>query len=513
MHRATDRLLRVPVFLSVALVLATGCASTAQAPSAPRAVPDVADDLDTALEPVEHAPGANAEGREDERDLASRGTDSRPFASALESVQHEFVAAGAPAVKVPERVTDAPMGPGVTRRTITLADAYPKDLNEIFSSIGYEDGSAMTPREWGVATRAVADAINASGGILGRRLRWLVRYYNVSDYSTFEEQERSHCTYFTEEREVFAMRIGSEESTACIERRGGISLLGAFSSFDRQMYAQYPHAVAPGGISLDRHAALLVNGLYAQGFFESEDRIGLVTWGGAARFDRVVDRVLEPALESHGLTLTAQARIPELQGVSDIPRAQADVRREALRFKNLDIEKVIFLDNGEPSTHFIKAAEEQGYRPRFGFASLSGGAYERPANLLEGSMSVGWLPTQDLDVARGLRISPPATHRCRELLEAAGLEVYDTYWSAQQANTLCDHALFLKAAIEAGGPAITADSFIAGVESLGRSFESANVFATRFAPGRHDGVAAFRYVRWFGDCDCFRYTSPLYRAD
>ena len=78
---------------------------------------------------------------------------------------------------------------------------------------------------------------------------------------------------------------------------------------------------------------------------------------------------------------------------------------------------------------------------------------------------------------------------------------------------VCERMYFLRAAIEAGGPDVTVDSFIAGAEALGVSFPSYTGLETNvFGPGQHAGGAHYRLTKYDFDCDCWHYTSPAIRA-
>lgn len=495
-------------------LVGAGCSSTAQHPvapvapavplTAPEAPPKAFKTNGSKQVPAQAAPPVAPPGG------AVSGT---AVATAERAAAAAFLAA-APrrSEQVVEASRQAPVGPGVTADTISFGIRIQHPNRSMVRLLGNEDAGSFTPEERKAMHRAAAAAINAAGGILGRRVRPVFWEFASSDYDSFAEQERAGCTYFTEEKEVFAvLGVAMNGLTECMERHGVVSFNTAFSHLDVDLYRRYRHVVAPTAMSLDRQAALYVNGLVHQGFFRPGDRVGFVTWDDPI-YERVVTRVLKPALERAGVSLTDEARVQPLEDESDIPRAIADAESVIVRFKHKGINKLLMLDHTGGIKTFMDLAEKHDYRPTYGLYSLTGGAHDAPAEQLRGAVGVGWLPLSDIDVKAGLRTAPEAARRCRDLMHAHGLKPYDNYLPAVTATTACDFWLFMKMAIEAGAPAITPDSAVRGAERVGRAFGPGQTFASWLGPGRHDGVAAYRHFRFFMGCECFRYTSGLYRA-
>ncbi len=102
----------------------------------------------------------------------------------------------------------------------------------------------------------------------------------------------------------------------------------------------------------------------------------------------------------------------------------------------------------------------------------------------------------------------PGYARCMEIMKKAGAS-FASDSDRLYAVLACDGYGFLKAAVEAGLPSITAASFIIGAERLGAGFPGAASYAVSFGPGRHYGVAAVRISRFDEACTCFKYTSGL----
>jgi hypothetical protein len=73
----------------------------------------------------------------------------------------------------------------------------------------------------------------------------------------------------------------------------------------------------------------------------------------------------------------------------------------------------------------------------------------------------------------------------------------------------CDDLFLLQRAFAGLQGPVSGSAIRQAVERVGTSFATAVSFATRYGPGRHDGVSAVRQMAYVTDCSCFRYTSAL----
>ena len=480
--------------LALVMIVLTGCSSTAQINRA--AAPE-------ALVIEEVAAPATLESFSP-TELGSRDAPVKtpPLEAAAPSAAEVAFVASAPSPSRAERQTAgaAKFGPGVTPGVIRIGAPIPSQTVP-YNFLYRETFRPNFRRVWEV----IADAINSTGGILGRRVRLEFLSFSEDD---LEAAARQICTYFTEEIEVVAV-AGPEVGTAsCLDRAGIVSLSHAYS-LQPDFYRRAPHAFSPMSISLERANQLYVDGLYQQGFFSGDHRIGLLRWD-EPMYESISNDVVKPALAQYGLEITEEVPITN----SSVPEAQAAGWNAVGRLKDAGVDRLLTLDVASYILpEFTDYAEAQNYYPRYGLNSLVGGEWEMERKQLEGSMGIGWLPWVDLEPRHAYREGSEGTRRCVDLMVAAGEEAQiDTYNEGLWSSSICDAALLLKAAIEAGGPSITTDTIVAGAESLDTSFASSNTLVTRFDRGRHEGVGAIRFLRWFTQCGCFRYTSGLIDA-
>jgi hypothetical protein len=57
---------------------------------------------------------------------------------------------------------------------------------------------------------------------------------------------------------------------------------------------------------------------------------------------------------------------------------------------------------------------------------------------------------------------------------------------------------------------LTANAFVQGVAGLARTWPSAFVYGTQFAPGLRDGSAEVRKAVYSANCQCLNYSGPPY---
>lgn len=487
--------------ISVATLMLVACSSTAE----------VGEIRGAGASPVEEVAAPQSLEPFAESSVAKR---KRPGLSAMQetvaaagndmagAAETAFVAGApsSPTAPSPQAQRNARFGPGVSGKAIRLGVVVPEPIPE-WGRLLYPETIAP---DYKTVWRIVIEAINSTGGILGRK---------IEPVYVPEGPEEEICTHFTEEEHVIAVAGPLwHTSASCLDRAGIVPLVQAFT-LESDFYRDAPHALTPLGISQFRLTPLYIEGLYQQGFFDGEPRIGLIRWD-TPPYPDLTEQVVKPMLARYGLEIQEELVITSPQQTHQIANAQAEGRSGVQRFKRAGIDRVLTLDESSwILPEFTDYAEAQDYHPRYGLHSLNGGEWSMERNQLNGAMGIGWMPWRDLEPKDAYRHGSDGARRCHDLMTAAGEgRQMDTYYEALSVARICDHGLLLKAAVEAGAPSITQASIVAGAESLGTSFSSANTLSNRFEPGRHEGVAAIRYLRWFVRCQCFRYTSDLIDA-
>lgn len=397
-----------------------------------------------------------------------------------------------------------PMSAGVTSKSILIGVETAKDINAATAAVG---ASTDNPEEGAVA-QAVIDYVNKHGGIAGRQVK-AVFHEKDSTQGTWETHAAATCAAFTEDNHVFAAidsSVGGNDSLASCLAQHGVPLMETdFWPFDAEAYKRLGHFLyQPSRMAPERAMAVYIDGLVSLGYFDKGANVGLIGFD-AAPFQRM-SAAMKARMAYHHLTLADERTTITPHGVADFGELGAQISNAIISFRAKGVDHVIFSEYaGQLPFLFLKAADAQGFHPRYGFNSISRAntqASQGPASMT-GAVNVGWLPTDDVDVSKEYRGG--AFQTCMEAAHQGGISGSP---SGQRLYTsiFCDALLFLKAGLEKA-TALTPAGFEDAVGRLGRSYDSPGTYATNFFPGRHDGAAAVRYSKYDVGCQCMVYAN------
>jgi ABC-type branched-subunit amino acid transport system substrate-binding protein len=358
------------------------------------------------------------------------------------------------------------------------------------------------------AYKILFDEINKQGGLAGHKIRPVFATYDPagSDPAT---QEQSMCEKFTRDNRVVAALLvptASETARHCLTSKGIPTISrGLGAMVDDKVFAGTPLFATSGTLSLDRMAAVYVDGLHAQGYFGPKPTIGLIT-AEEASFTRVSDGALRRALKRHGLKVEVEQRVPTAFTVSSYGNAAPAVQSAVLQFQSRGVTHVLFLQpTGASALLFMTAADNQGFHPRYGMSTndqLQNIAGQVGASQLGGAVAVGWYPSADVPQSTFQRSAP--AKKCLALLAAHGNRPGEQ--SAESGILgVCDSVSVLAGAVRAGG--LGGRATIAGVERLGRSVATAAYLELGYSPGHRDGVSLVAGAAYDTTCSCFKYNA------
>lgn len=357
--------------------------------------------------------------------------------------------------------------------------------------------------------RALIADINRGGGVLGRRIEPTfhgVDAVQLAVNSAAAEEEA--CRALSEDADVFAVVSPgptNQAFTDCMSRRKIPVVNASYNYFTPSLLRRYrPYFYFPAGMDASRSARAFVDGLRAQGFFARGHRLGVVRLDSDVHAN-VLEESVEPALRARGY------RIHERYAVAN-GQDSAGFSSAVLRFKAAGITNVLFIESaGQLALGFTDAAENQAYRPRYGFsshASLSGVAANTPPVQLARSAGIGWVRASDATGPNGVELSR-AGSACRSTIRRSGAEIADN-GALTIALWTCDTFRFLDTALELGG-ALSVGGLRDGAGRIGSSFETASTFGAAFPSGRPDGATTVRELAYVPGCSCFRWSGAPYR--
>ncbi len=373
------------------------------------------------------------------------------------------------------------------------------------------------------AYNAMVEEVNKAGGILGRQVEVLYYRFDAASSEPIDQQAQAACAHWTQDNKVFAILWSDANGVLreCAARAGAILPL-----WDTPMAAlpedfeTYPNFVEISGLDIVRAGQVTVVGLHREGYFKGA-KLGVIMWDGPD-YKAAFERGFVPALRDKGIELAtepAYASIP--QSAQDLAATSADINNAVLRFQSQGITHVMILDGPAGlcggaclGTLFMRRAEQQSYRPRYGFNSnnvaRSGqaqGLY--PVEQLPRSVAVEWADW-DRTYDAGWKLNR-AREACYEIMRKHGVPLTNVN-EELVARAACEQLWFMIAAInEIGGATLNWRTFISGVNRIGGSFQSPSAYAVNLSSSQHDGVSAARNQKFVSSCTCYKWIDDPYR--
>jgi len=417
--------------------------------------------------------------------------------------------------------------PGVTATTIQVGYAYSVNGAAANNAIG---AAGVTQGDEKGEAQAVINDMNAHGGILGRKIVPVWHPVDALSDATIDEQFEAACADFEQDHHVFVIVLGASPIIEnCAQRAGAVGVYENLSASSAQTFRKYPSYVEVSMIDLNRMVLNEALALSAQNYFTSWDtvngkpaavggtgKVGIIGYDNPD-YHNAIDNVLLPELARlhHPVAKSDVIYVAQPQRTSDIGSLSAAMANAVVRLRQDGVDHVLPVDvDGTLTLELLNQAESQHWRPRYGWSSqnapeLLASTGDAPSRQLVGSMGIGYLPVIDLtsqDDADNGPYSNAARRSCLKLLTKHGFSFADN--NAKIVGlVVCNQFRFIKVAIEAGGRSITQASFIAGVNSLGSKFQTADGVSTFFSPAQHDGGGSYRYYAYQSSCGCMRYTS------
>jgi hypothetical protein len=413
-------------------------------------------------------------------------------------------------------------GPGVTGTTLSVGFPYAPNADQAQEALG---NTSVTQGDPKAVVEALARELNRTGGVGGRKL--VVEFYELdaSSSETAAQISQRICSYYTEDKKVFAV-IGTSDQLLrdCLAKRGVLNIGGSIADLNENDFRISPSYYDASAVTLDRLARNLVDQLVAQKYFTPWDssagapgagqpvKVGIVV-PDKPSWVPVIRNVLLPELKRAGYPIDPDAvrfwHFPE--SAAGNSQAVTEIQAIVLRFRSDGITHVLPMEQNSLA-FFAPAAEGQGYRPRYGLSSAAGSqAFAGslvPYRQLVGSVGVGWLPSIDLPESKQTPVyDGPGRKRCLETLDRGDVS-YGSTNAKTIALLLCDAFFSFDGAIESlgRGAAVDVRSFMPALERLGARFAIATLPTGGFGPGKRYPVTdGFPYA-YSPSCECMEYT-------
>lgn len=411
--------------------------------------------------------------------------------------------AGGPGAAGPEGCVSPPgEAKGVTADEVRVVVA----LTEIVGPAANSLFSVPTPAEARADFEAAIAGINSEGGVACRTL--VAEYIHVNPVN--EPQMIQVCRDIADSDAFAVIDTGSfatrPAALACFGQLQ-VPYFGAFyiTETARQQFSPYLFSFYTKE-QLYRSTAV---GLRDLGFFDPAK--GFAKLGFIYRdCEKEAIDVFRKAIRGVG--------IPDSQivtynvGCPAVFATPTDLFQATLTFKNAGVTHVVPANFQGDVAAFTREAENQGFRPRYGFPdeallSIAQGSRAPHPDNIANALAIT-LSREGENNTPGLAPTP-GTQRCNAYRAKAGLPpVYDV---AANAGHACDQLWMLQGALSRA-PELSATALVAGLQQTGSidfSFpQGPNDFSSR---GATTGGQFFRPAQFVPDCSCWRVIQPEFR--
>jgi hypothetical protein len=389
-----------------------------------------------------------------------------------------------------------------------------RDLKVVFffgAAAGAASNTALgvaTPQEQQAAYDVVIKAVNKAGGVACRQIDAVYLQANPADQSDLQAK----CLDAVEDRPFAVIDFGAYANfpqKQCFAQHQIPDFGGFFLGADEQA-TFYPYLFGMNQYELLYRNTVLA--LRDRGFFDPGrgfKKLGYVYRSCRAGLVSLVSKTL------------AQAGVPKGQivpydlGCPSTFASPADIQQAVLKFKSEGVSHALLVDMVPDAGAFTRSAEQQGFRPRYGFGddgmlSITGILSPDPDNIADALI----VTTSRVGEQRTPGMTPtPGTQRCDAIYKAAGKP--PTWQQNVVAGTACSQLWMFQSAV-AHAPALRPDALGAGLSATG-TVEVSYPFGPNDLAGT--GVTTggqFWQVQQFSEsCRCWQLTDrqfhPSYR--
>lgn len=385
-------------------------------------------------------------------------------------------------------------GRGFDATTVRVGFEYLSGGDELFASAGFN----LTTGDMRAMAQTVVDDANRRGGLLGRKIVPVFQETGaVEGAGNPAATAQAACTAFLDDNTVFAA-VSISDTSACLSKAGvPNAVISTLAVDDPLLRTTAPWHYRPLTFSYTRLVPLWVDRLVAQRYLTPGVKVGLLYPGNGV--GGRVRSTVEKALKAKGFDVAATYGYDSSSATS----SAGDVPNAVLPFRSAGVDRVLATDASV--SYFMTAAEQQGYRPRYGLNSYmnlqSVLASVPPKAQLAGAVGIGWLGANDVAEQR-LDRKPPSYAACKDLIARSGQTA--SGFALVVLLATCDHLRLMFFAAQQGG-GLDPASVRAGFARSGRDFPSALVLRSAMSDTRFDGALGARDVAWGTECQCFAY--------
>ena len=386
-------------------------------------------------------------------------------------------------------------GPGVTADEVKVGFIV-TDLDAVSKALDFE---VPDQGDEEAQIQAIADHINATGGIDGRDMVPVVRVFNAIQDTPSNEEEL--CLGLTEDDNVFAVAMTGqfqENARPCYAERDTLMLDYTLYPLDEVSIGELePYLWQPGLPSYDDTIAGMADAMVTTEFLDGAT-LGVVGIDSEQN-RRVYDGSLIPTLTELGVEVADTQWIDP----TDTSTLQAGQDQAVLSFKGNGVDRVLVLGGSRLAAFMIETGTLQNYTPVYALSSFDNPEFAilNYPDIIDGTVGVSLSPGWDVADDQYPLPANEMEETCLQVLEDAGF-TFESRANARTALGFCDAAMLLQAGAAELDGALNAEAWSAVVGGMGDSMQLASPYATSFASGDYFGAGGYHVFAYNPECAC-----------
>ncbi|WP_207926150.1 ABC transporter substrate-binding protein [Actinocrispum wychmicini] len=366
---------------------------------------------------------------------------------------------------------------------------------------------------------AMVDKVNAGGGVKGRQIKVVddVIDFSAPNHDTAFE---AVCQRFTKDNNVQAVVydgvIYNDSFNSCLTKAGvPLLYMGQTGSTvgDAKAFKDNPGLIAVNAVSVTRRVETIMNKAIAAKYLPRGSKIGVLV-EDCPYNERAYNETLKPIADRGGIELV-KGEVKCAHGYADNGPTLALIQSFALKFKSQNVDSVMLLTLYENGIiyYFAQGAHAQNWSPQYLLFHPQASSAQMaiiPPEQLTNMRGFGGFPIMDVTEPPAPSAAQAAVRdTCMADARAAGLSVQKIIDEITVYQT-CDAVRLLQQGLTNSGGLGGTEKLVAGIEQIGTGFVSALTVdgATKFGPGRHDGMELTAVSSFDSGCKCFKYTTP-----
>jgi ABC-type branched-subunit amino acid transport system substrate-binding protein len=384
---------------------------------------------------------------------------------------------------------------------------YIGDLNSGAKALGFDVDLGNAEAQ----AKAAATAINASGGMGGRKVEVVVfQTDTASVLANTEVVQQSACDRFTQDDKVDAVVSylpNMQLLESCLTNRKVFVVRAYYGGRSDKAIASFGARLRqPGAMSIENGVVALIDGLGKRDYWKGR-KLGWFLPDNTDHANIENNAKVKAALNRYGITSIETFRYSP----TDVQAGARAGQSAVLRFASSGVDRVILSGLGS-TTYFMQAASQQNYVPGYAInsdvepvATPLGVTDERQLNAIAG---VGWQPATDIGLTQ-VATRSVGQKACVAAMDKAGQSTSSDA-AAVLAMLVCDGFFFLDyAADRTGGSVLPTDADAA----VRRDFSHYASPATQRVDLRNlDGALDIQLFRYDDQKNVFQYTTAPSRG-